>query len=292
MKNNLIILLNFIMAAIYGSSVDIIERDFNFEQFCLNIQSEPCECNYKDLNAFDKSEKKYLYLKNKEELLNKLYLLKLSPADYTFDDYNYKNSEFVVKEIFFKDKNVKFQLKNELKIKVPQNLAKIIAAKKELEFMDIYVVVKFQTESEISNQFCNNNPNIVFYPEVYEYIIVCTQSGKVIFGDEIENISKNENFINSPLIEGLLEDETKDINSYLLNLNKEIEICLISKEYGVKLYELNINESGVVIKNISSNSTFSNTLEKCVDDIIVKRSYPKFDKKYTVYFSVVIPNIN
>jgi hypothetical protein len=272
----------------------ILLNKSNFNNLCTKLKDfENNEEELKNLNAYDRSEEKIKIKKEKKEFLNSYYIIKLTSSEFELGDYIFSNSYFEVKNIKL-NSGIKIELATPIHLNIEKENAKMIAAKKELGILDLYLKVKLKELLKLSSNQCNSDKEIIkIKPKIYEYFFMCSQSNNVIDYEIASEGKENiEKFIDTPYIE--LEDNEKihQINIDFKKLEKKISDCKYKNSgYGTKLYKLTINANGE--KFISGkHSSFSNkNLENCIDNQINKQSFPQNKKDYSIYFSIVISNI-
>ncbi|MBN2694189.1 hypothetical protein JXR93_05965 [bacterium] len=291
MKALIFFILYITFTTVWANYSKIMDNSFDFNSFCESIQIEPCGCNYEHLNVYDRGEEKYNYLKNKEDILKSEYTIKLTSSDYTIEDFDFKTSTFTISSLNLKNGDILFETQK-ISLPIPKDIAKLIAAKKEFSFLDLYIVVKFKSVSEVSNLYCrNDNGKIHLYPEIIEYYFVCNKSNNVIYYQKSSKKDIREPFLDTPLIEGLDLMEKKEVEIFLKEINQELSTCANRKEYGTKMYTILIDKYGEIEFHKTKLSFSDDELNRCVDNIIINRKYPSLKKPYQLYFSVIIPNL-
>jgi len=163
----------------------------------------------------------------------------------------------------------------------------MIAAKKELGILDLYLKVNIEKNNDLS---CNDKESFDIKPNVLEYFFMCAQSNNIIDYDILH--SEKDEFIKTPFIELSNSKKKKMIERMFHKLEVKIQSCRIRfNGYGTNIYQINVTKDGV-IKVTNKNNSFTNeNLENCITSEIKKQEFPSCTKDYSIYFSVVLSNL-
>lgn len=263
---------------------DLCEKLNNFQRKKLELNT---------LNAYDRAEEKIKLHNEQKKFMESYFIIKLTSNEFQLGDYNFANSYFEIKNIKLNSK-VQIELNVPILLNIKKNNAKMIAAKKELGILDLYLKIRLNDLSDFYSNYCTNenkkNKITHIYSTVYEYFFMCAQSGNVIDYELLHE--KKDKFISSPFID--LKDIKKknEIKKILNSFEKNIYNCKKKfNSYGMKIYQININSNGSK-QIINKNSSFSNkNLEHCIDKVISEKELPKTNEGYSVFFSVVVSNL-
>jgi len=280
-----------IFTSLYGSNPErdlIISNKDNFKSLCTKLEEFDKDITkLKNLNAYDRSEEKIKINNLKKKFLSGDFIIKLASTEFELGDYNFSDSSFEINNIKLST-SISINLNKPVTLNVKKENAKMIAAKKELGILDLYIKVKLQGIKDLS---CDKDMNIKIKPQIYEYFFMCARSNNII---DYEILHENKDkFIKDPFIELENLKKKKLINRIFYKLERRIQSCKIRfNGFGTKIYEINISTEGEK-KIINKNSYFNNhELEECISKEVQSLEFPGYESQYKVYFSIVLSNLD
>lgn len=285
------IILIFCSINIFSEEKIFFNRN-NFKNLCESLNNfKNRKNNLNKLNAYDRAEERLRINDEKKKFLNNYFIIHLNSDEFELGDYNFSHSNFKIKNIKLKS-GLELETDNEILLNISKEDAKMIAAKKKLGILDLYLKIKLKNIESSYNDYCNikSKKLVKLKPKIYEYFFMCAQSNKIIDYELLDK--KEDKFISSPFIDLKDKEKIKKINKNLSAIEKRIYYCKNKfKGYGTKIYQIKIDLDGDKIL-VNKTSSFRNKdLEHCIDKEILKEEFPKINKEYSIYFSIVISNI-
>jgi len=266
----------------------MISSKDNFKGLCNKLEQFDSDIeNLKKLNAYDRSEEKIKIINSKNKFLSGDFIIKLSSKEFELGDYNFTKSSFDIKNIKFINQ-MSLSLEKPIRLNVKKENAKMIAAKKELGILDLYLKVKLKDAMNLS---CKDKVNFKIKPYIYEYFFMCARSNNIIDYEILHHYK--DKFIKTPHIDLDNISKKKKIDKLFTKLERNLHSCRLRfNGYGMKIYQINIEENGDK-EIINKSASFNNeNLRKCINTEIEKINFPKCNHKYSIYFSVVLGNLD
>ena len=225
--------------------------------------------------------------KLKKKFLSGDFIIKLVSSEFEIGDYNFSDSSFEINNIKLSS-SISINLDKPITLNVKKENAKMIAAKKELGILDLYLKVKLQGIKDLS---CDKDMNVKIKPQIYEYFFMCARSNNII-DYEILHANKDK-FIKDPFIDIKSLKKKATISRVFNKLERHIQSCKIRfNGFGTKIYKINISPDGEK-KIINKSSYFNNEkLEECISKEVQKLELPKSKNEYQIYFSIVLSNLD
>ncbi len=294
--NNSYHFIFYILLIIYSFGIFSEEKIFfnrnNFRNLCKRLNDFKIRIdNLENLNAYDRAEERITINKEKSKFLDSYFIIHLKSDEFELSDYNFLSSSFKIENIKLKS-GMEIVTDKDILLNIKKENAKMIAAKKKLGILDLYLKVKLKNMATSYDDYCNskNKKIIKIRPKIYEYFFMCAQSNNVIDYELL--YEKKDKFISSPFVDLTDEQKLKEVNYKFSVLEKSVYKCKIRFDgYGTKIYELKIDSNGESVLINKGASFSSKKLEDCIDREIIKQHFPKSDKEYSIYFSIVVSNI-
>ncbi len=294
--NNSYSLIFYIILTFYSINIFSEERIFfnrnNFKNLCERLNEfKNQKKNLDNLNAYDRAEERIKINKEKSKFMDSYFIIHLKSDEFKLSDYDFTAFHFKIENIKLKS-GLEIIPNKDILLNIEKENAKMIAAKKKLGILDLYLKIKLENTATLYNDYCNikNKKIIKLKPKIYEYFFMCAQSNDIIDYELL--YKKKDKFISSLFIDLRDKEKIKKIKNNLSLVEKRIYYCKNKfKGYGTKIYQIKVDLDGDKIL-VNKGSTFANKdLEYCIDREILREKFPEISKEYSIYFSIVISNI-
>jgi len=240
------------------------------------------------LNAYDRAEEKLKIDNEIKKMTRGYFILKVSSSEFSLKDYNFKNDYFEIGQIKLKT-GLKIITDIPVYLNISKEKAKMVAAKKKLGILDLYLKIKLKNSDNFYENYCLNRKKAIISPEIKEYFFMCSKSDEII---DYEIVGNKEHFVDNPFIDEVNpENRARVLKEFRLLENKFFLCRLKNKGYGIKIYEIKVFKDGDKVLINRSSEIKNKELERCVDKKVMEAMFPVQEQDYKIYFSVVFSNM-